>query len=506
MPTQRATYPNALRACIKQAGSSFREVSQETKIPERTLYDWAAGNRPIPQRERQMLADLLGYPVEALAPQQAAQHMLQLLQEQSAVPASSYLPAAASGVLVPPDVAQQDAAVDPALLDWPTWFGQQFNNLTALIKSWQAQRVSCQHLQALLHTELQRWNTMIYQPTTPSSEELLPRRTLLAALAVLSTILVVKVQKGPLTAVLMEDFLTQCAASITACWHLLNGEGLVTVEYALPKYLSLLVGLARQPSPYQKTAAYLAAQGSLLMNLVSYHRLRFREALAYAKQAVALASVSEDRNLYVYALTFLGGAFGRNGQPEAMLQMRQEAEQYLDKEVVLPLRSHVLADLAYAYAQNGQFQDALRCMGEARNLFTSEFGAVPFFVSANYGLYHLILFEGMSHLALGESDAEHVQHHSQQAMRALAQFGQLPSTIMVPERYKIQIINERGAAAVGARNMEEFEYYLLAGVEGAKALGSEKRRQEAIANWKAACKAWPREEKILKLAPLLMEP
>ena len=504
MAKQVAQYPNALRACIKQAGYSFREVSQETDIPERTLYDWATGNRPIPKRERQVIADLLGYPVEVLAPQRPAHRMIQLLQDQAALPASSYVPTAASGVLVPSSVVQVEAVVGVGLFDWPTWFGQQLTDLTSLIESWQAQRVPYQQLQALVHTELERWNTMAHQSDGNSSEVLVPRRTALAALAMLSTTLVAKVQTGPLTAVLMEDFLTQCTASITSCWHLLNGDGLATVEYALAKYLPLLVALTRQSSPYQKTAAHLAAQGSLLMSLVSYHRLRFRDEQAYADQAVTLAKVSEDRNLHVYALTFLGCACEFNGQLKAMLQKYQEAARYLD-EVVPPLRSNVLADLAYAYACNGQVQEALGSIGEARNLFSSEFAEVPCFLSPDHGLFQLILLEGQVHLSLGQSDAEHVQQHSQQAMSALAQFGQLPSTIMVPERYRIQIINEQAKAAIGVRNMEEFEHYLLAGVEGAKALRSEKRRQEAIANWKAARKAWPREEKILKLAALLME-
>ncbi len=68
MTTPMASYPNALRACIKQAGYSFREVSRETAIPESTLYDWAAGNRPIPHRERQVLARLLGYDEHDLQP------------------------------------------------------------------------------------------------------------------------------------------------------------------------------------------------------------------------------------------------------------------------------------------------------------------------------------------------------------------------------------------------------------------------------------------------------
>jgi hypothetical protein len=92
-----------------------------------------------------------------------------------------------------------------------------------------------------------------------------------------------------------------------------------------------------------------------------------------------------------------------------------------------------------------------------------------------------------------------------QASNALAQFAHLPSTIIAPERYKVQIINYQAMAAVGARNMEEFMHYLLVGVAGAKALGSEKRWQEAIANWRAARKRWPGEDKIPKLADALME-
>ncbi len=60
MTMQVPAYPNALRYLIEQAGYSFREIHQETSISERTLYDWAAGNRVIPHRDREVLAQLLG--------------------------------------------------------------------------------------------------------------------------------------------------------------------------------------------------------------------------------------------------------------------------------------------------------------------------------------------------------------------------------------------------------------------------------------------------------------
>jgi hypothetical protein len=61
-------YPNALRLCIKRAGYSFREVSQETTIPESTLYSWASGKQVIPHASRERLAHVIGCAVEELAP------------------------------------------------------------------------------------------------------------------------------------------------------------------------------------------------------------------------------------------------------------------------------------------------------------------------------------------------------------------------------------------------------------------------------------------------------
>ncbi|MBV9707771.1 MAG: hypothetical protein JO125_10225, partial [Chloroflexi bacterium] len=136
---------------------------------------------------------------------------------------------------------------------------------------------------------------------------LLSRRMALATLVAMPLMLVPAILAGQRSPLVLEEFLPECTASISACWHLMMGDGLATVEYALPKYLPLLVALARQPSKYQSIAGYLAAQGSLLMDLVSFHRLRFRQALAYARQSVELARVSGERNLHVYALLFLAG-------------------------------------------------------------------------------------------------------------------------------------------------------------------------------------------------------
>jgi transcriptional regulator with XRE-family HTH domain len=79
MATQIAPYPNHLRACIKRAGYLNKEVASEIGVSESTLYDWAAGLRPIPHKVRPTLARLLGCSVEALVPSSGipASHLVQ---------------------------------------------------------------------------------------------------------------------------------------------------------------------------------------------------------------------------------------------------------------------------------------------------------------------------------------------------------------------------------------------------------------------------------------------
>jgi transcriptional regulator with XRE-family HTH domain len=63
-------YPNRLRAWIKQEGYTFREIAAEMGIPESTLYEWAAGRRPIPHQMRARFAGLFGCTVEDVIPEQ----------------------------------------------------------------------------------------------------------------------------------------------------------------------------------------------------------------------------------------------------------------------------------------------------------------------------------------------------------------------------------------------------------------------------------------------------
>jgi transcriptional regulator with XRE-family HTH domain len=66
MATLQVRYPNRLRAYIKLSGYTVKEVAEESNIPLRTLFDYCAGKTPIPRKRLDMLARLLGYPVESI--------------------------------------------------------------------------------------------------------------------------------------------------------------------------------------------------------------------------------------------------------------------------------------------------------------------------------------------------------------------------------------------------------------------------------------------------------
>src|SRR5579859_4803793 len=61
-------YPNNLNRAIERCGMSIAEISEETRIGERTLYTYRAGDVPVPRDRRFALAECLGYSAEYLFP------------------------------------------------------------------------------------------------------------------------------------------------------------------------------------------------------------------------------------------------------------------------------------------------------------------------------------------------------------------------------------------------------------------------------------------------------
>lgn len=301
-----------------------------------------------------------------------------------------------------------------------------------------------------------------------------------------------------------EEFLPACTASIMACWHLLNGRDFTPVERILEKYLPLLAEWAWHPSLYRKTAAYLAAQAYLLRGLIELHRLQFQQRICSCRKAVEYATAADNPALLVKALTQLGNACYDHQLSADMLHAYQHAKYLLDQsQPPLPaiLHSKVLMGLAHAYAQQGKATEALNALREAHTVFPDETEEVPVYLSADDGLFSLILFDGWVRLDLGKRESQ--QQYALDAAKALAYIDTLPPTLFVPERIRMEITNRRAQAALVVGDLDAYCHYTLQHAEEMKALSSEKRRYERMITYKTALKRWPHEAKIAELAKVI---
>lgn len=327
-----------------------------------------------------------------------------------------------------------------------------------------------------------------------SSKGILSRRDVVTLIAGLPVFLLTHEAIEQLSAVQTEEFLAQCAASITVCWQLLRGNDFRVVGQVLSKYLPTLETLADQPSRYQKSAAKLAAQAHLLTSLIGLHQNNLLQRELHCKQAVALSQRAQDKNLQVAALMWLAVTYYYSKHPAKALKTYQEALPAIHAASPL-VQGCTYVRMSNAYAQCGQEQDAVRYLRLAQEVFPEIPENDPGFLFADGGRFTLTLWEGLTRLDLDQP---------QEAWDALAQIEQLPPTIIIPERTRLEITNHRAEAAVALGDQERFFAYIEAGVIGAKNLRSERRYNEAFEVYRIAKQLWRNEPKIKELQDLFV--
>jgi DNA-binding SARP family transcriptional activator/tetratricopeptide (TPR) repeat protein len=374
----------------------------------------------------------------------------------------------------------------------------------------QAQLTICQQQQKYIQDQIQRGNTMGGDANQLTDTNQITRRHLIE-MAFVAAPLLTNVQRERPRPFMVEEFLSEATTSITACWHLLRGDGLTVVERAVPQYLSVLEGLVKHSSLYRQRASYLAAQGFLLLSLVTYHRLHLADYVMYRQQAVKYAREAGDLTLLVTSIRDLGKAFLYNGQRTDALETSLEAERYSQStEIARFLRSSVLSELGRPYAQQGKSEEVVQYMDEARTLPTDADDTTPVFLSTDYGLDRIILREGLSNLDLGDyeregGNASDAHKYYKKAAKKLAQIEQLPPNVIVPERIRIEIETNWALAEARAGNRDGFIIHFKNGFRGAKLLGSAKREQEAIESLIVALELWSHEKLVTNLLSSLRE-
>ncbi len=199
------------------------------------------------------------------------------------------------------------------------------------------------------------------QPSGAAVAYALSRRQALAALAALP--LAAGMSHSPGAAVRAADaFLPRCAASLTACWHLLRGADLETVSQTVSAYIVALGGIARQSSRHRATAARLASQAHRIASIVSLHRGQLNGREAHCRQAVFYADMADDAASRAAALISLAGTYNYYGEPARATGL-YERVLGLESEISPLLRSKASADLAVVYGKLGREREAIDSRG-----------------------------------------------------------------------------------------------------------------------------------------------
>jgi tetratricopeptide (TPR) repeat protein len=371
-----------------------------------------------------------------------------------------------------------------------------------LVTRWRGRAMYCEELQAILDQELAMSDLVhsVFEDFT------LSRRKALLTLASLSAGLIASVREEPTSLKLLEQFLPQCAASITACTHLMQGNDVWAVEKALKQYMTVLEAVALRPSLYQQAAARLAAQAYQLQAILAHHRLGTQGEIENHKKAVDYSRISQDPNLQAVIISGLGNMYASIlKQPEQAMLCYQEVLQY--ESALSPLvRSLLTSRVAFVQAQLGQPRDALASLDTVQRLLPDRPKDDPgFILVASGGLTQM--YTGWTYFELSQPHNPDVVPNGaylEQAWAAYTQVLENPQS-SVSGRVRYQIVNHQTKVALGQRDLEKFCYYFMQGLNGAKALKSPRRKQEVVENWKAGKKVWGTEPRIMELAEPLME-
>jgi len=392
-----------------------------------------------------------------------------------------------------PEAALEPAAA-AACTDWPLWFGIHIGQIIGATGRCAAPEA----LQAMVDREILMFD-IAKENRDPAYT--LSRRQALMTLAALpltasvfpsSSMSSSSASAESLSAgAAAEQFLSQCSASLTACWHLLKGSDFQAVGRIVSSYLLALEGLAKQPSTRQKAAAQLASQAHRVSALVALHSGQLSAREYHCKQAVFFADITGQPNLRALALLCLSSTYlfcGNASMPTA--ERFGEQALSLESELSPLLRSRANAGLSRVYGYLGREREALASVDAAQALYPSHPEQDPDYLYAECTPLGVTMMRGMAHLAL----AEHLPRRSYQT-KAAAIFDDM-SAESGPDRIKVQILNHRASAAVLVGDLDAFDVYFGQAVGGVAQLGSKQRQREMRETWARAVTRWPHEQRL----------
>jgi transcriptional regulator with XRE-family HTH domain len=303
-----------------------------------------------------------------------------------------------------------------------------------------------------------------------------------------------------------EDILPHCAAGITACKHLSEGqaEDMSLAYGVLTTYLTPLKEIVDQSSMHREEAAGLVGQALLLKATLGVHREGPKRAVNYAKQAAIYSKESGNIPLQLTTLKLLAWTYALDRQEGQALTTISQAQSLLQKQQkkgipIHPLtQSSIYGGVAKWQARNGQEKDAIATIRNAFDAFHSpEEGFAVTYVDFNYST--LILEDGMTHYHLGQYEKALEIFDQAIDLKTLA-----PKVPASSERVRVEIINHEALTSLKSPNkdMELSIQLWKAGIQGAIDLRSEQRFGEALTAYDIMQALWPGDRRIKELRDL----
>ena len=297
--------------------------------------------------------------------------------------------------------------------------------------------------------------------------------------------------------------LAHCTASLEACRELSKSSeasDLALASKSILKYLPTLETIANNSSQYRKEAAELAAQGLFLKATLSVHLATPKEAINYAKQSILYGQESGNATLQIAALRRLAWIYYCDRQPKLALEAALEAQHVAEtsKQAALspPLQSCVYGTSAKYQALNGRKDDAFVSLKHAHQILSSSNEE-----SSYYDEFRLIQDDGTTHYFSGK----HTE--AMDSFRQIIDENTLTSKIAASsERSRIEVINYQTMTSLKLpKKDKELSVKLwTTGIQGAKAIQSEQRFNEAVLAYEIMEALWSTDKDIIDLRGLIV--
>ncbi|HZR43369.1 MAG TPA: helix-turn-helix transcriptional regulator [Ktedonobacteraceae bacterium] len=300
----------------------------------------------------------------------------------------------------------------------------------------------------------------------------------------------------------IEDMLTQCAAGVTACWHLRMGKDLVFVNDAISRYIPTLKEIVTRSTGKQRTgAADVLAQSLILKGILVRHLQANHEASqCYMQQAETYSKLAGNIALTIAAVRGQACNYDYMDDREQAMHTAEKAKFLAEtaeaEGTPIPpmLQSFVYSGLATYQAHTGPRykQDALRSLGLAQTTFDTainEHEIAPIWTEQDED--NLLLMAGRAYYYLGVWQ------------QAIETFARIDSLTVARETNRTTSFLDRVMAEVNredqSRDMEFCIERWKQGMRGAIALRSERSYNEAKVAYVAMRGAWPGEVRIKTL-------